>query len=229
MELQQLWVVLVRRWWIILLPAVVAVVLLLPSVPAMLRPPSTYTLTIRFTASQSPTSDNAKTFQDQSYIPWLASEYAVANLATWMRTDSFAREMALLLKAQALDLSADAIRGAIISDAARSIMTIAIRWSDPDQLKALGAAAVTVLQTKNADYFAQFGAEPARVVALDEASVVPDALPLATRFAPLFRVALGLALGFALAFVAEYFDQSIRTRADLTGLGLIVLGEIPPQ
>src|SRR6476469_3089657 len=89
MEIKQLWAVIVRRWWLILLPVLVALVIALPSFSQMISPPSGFTTTIRFTASQVPGS-SATNFQDQSYIPWLASEYAVNNLASWMKTESFA-------------------------------------------------------------------------------------------------------------------------------------------
>src|SRR5437764_5844310 len=90
MELKQLWAVIVRRWWLVLLPAAVALILAIPSLLTALRPPVSYTVMLRFTASQTP-SDKAQSFQDQAYIPWLASEYAVNNLAAWMKTESFAR------------------------------------------------------------------------------------------------------------------------------------------
>src|SRR5690349_181957 len=88
MELKQLWSVVRRRWWLVLLPAVVALILALPSLRTVISPSAPYTVLIQFTASQVPSS-NGQSFQDQSYTPWLASEYAVNNLATWMKSDSF--------------------------------------------------------------------------------------------------------------------------------------------
>jgi capsular polysaccharide biosynthesis protein len=193
----------------------------------MLRPPAMYSVGIRFTASQSPTSDNAKTFQDLSYIPWLASEYAVNNLASWMRTDTFAREIAASLATQGRQIEPDSIRAAIVSDSARSIMTLFIRWPDAEALRHIAQAAVDVLRTKNATYFAQFGAQPAQVIALDGIIVTPEATPLATRLSPLIRIVLGLAAGLALAFMADYFDRSIRDRTEVEALGLTVIAEIP--
>src|SRR5262245_24774163 len=125
MELKQLWAVIRRRWWLVLLPAVVALIVALPSLRTVISPPVTYTVTIRFTASQTPNADNAHTFQDQSYIPWLASEYAVNNLATWMNTsESFAHEIADKLQTAGKTIEIGAIRGAMRADSARSIMTL---------------------------------------------------------------------------------------------------------
>jgi capsular polysaccharide biosynthesis protein len=227
-ELRQLLDVVRRRWWLILLPAVVALILTVPLLGTMLRPPVNYSVGVRFTASQTPTTQNAPTFEDLSYIPWLASEYAVNNLATWMRTDSFAREIAAVLAQQGTQIDADAIRAAVTSDSARSIMTFYVTsWQDEAETKMIAEAAINVLQTKNAAYFAQFGAEPARVVALDAPIVVPVPIPLAVRFGPLLRIAVGLAVGVALAFLAEYLDATIRSRTEVEALGLTVIAEIP--
>ncbi len=40
---------------------------------------------------------------------------------------------------------------------------------------------------------------------------------------------MGLAAGVGLAVLAEYLDDSIRTRADVEALGLTVLAEIPRE
>src|SRR4051794_23041851 len=81
MELRQIWAVMRRRWWLIVLPVIVAGILIVPSLRSSLAPATGYSVSIQFTASQTPSGDSsAKTFEDQSYIPWLASEYAVNNL-----------------------------------------------------------------------------------------------------------------------------------------------------
>jgi capsular polysaccharide biosynthesis protein len=230
MELMQLWAVVRRRWWLIVLPAAVALVLTLPALGAVLRPPVVYSVGVRFTASQAPTDETAKTFEDRSYIPWLASEYAVNNLATWMRTDSFAREMSAVLAEQGKVIAADSLRAAVTSDSARSIMTFYVTaWPDAEETRLIAEAAIKVLQSRNAAYFAQFGQEPARVEPLDAPLVVPVPTPVSVRFGPLLRVLVGLAAGVALAFLAEYLDNSIRTRAEVEALGLSVIAEIPRQ
>lgn len=230
MELKQLWSVVRRRWWLILLPALVALILTLPSIKNVISSSSGgYSVTIRFTAGQTPTTDTAKTFQDQSYIPWLASEYVVNNLATWMKTDSFAQEISNELKAQGQTISADAIRGVIQSDSARSIMTLTFTsWPDPDVLKQIAQAAIDVLQNKNQVYFnPQFGTQRAAVIPLDTINVTPVPTALATRFTPLVRILIGLVAGIALAFLAEYLDPTLRSRSEVEALGLPVIAEIP--
>jgi capsular polysaccharide biosynthesis protein len=228
MELQQLFAVMRRRWWLIVIPALVAAVLTLPALGAMLRPPLAYSVGVRLTASQVPTAETARTFEEQSYISWLGSEYAIINLATWMRTDSFAREISAVLATRNITLAPDALRAAITSDSARSIMTFFVTsWPDETQTVRIAEAAIEVLQTKNAAYFAQFGERPARIVPLDAPLVVPVAVPIAVRFGPLLRLVVGLAVGVALAFLMEYLDKTLRSRLEVEALGLDVIGEIP--
>ena len=228
MELKQLWAVIRRRWWLVLIPAVVAAILALPSARTAISPAVTYTTAIRFTASQLPTADKAQNFQDQSYIPWLASEYAVNNLATWMGTDSFATEIAVKLTAQGKTISAGDIRAAgIRADSARSIMTLYLYWPNPDDLKLMAQAAIDVLREKNQVYFPQFGAQKAEITPLDTINVAPVSTPITQRLGPLFRVLVGLAAGLVLAFLAEYLDPTIRDWRDVEVLGLGVIAEIP--
>jgi capsular polysaccharide biosynthesis protein len=212
MELKQLWAVMVRRWWLVLLPAIVALILTLPSLRAAISPPVNYTVTIRFTASQVPPSDATHSFQDQSYIPWLASEYAINNLATWMRTESFVHEIADRLQAQGKTVDLSAVCSPIASDSARSIMTLYLTCSNPDDTGLIAQAAIDVLRERSQAYFPQLAAQKTEIIPLD---------------APLFRVLTGLAAGLALAFLVEYLDPTIRDRREIEALDLPVIAEIP--
>jgi capsular polysaccharide biosynthesis protein len=228
MELKQLWAVIVRRWWIIALPALVALVLAIPSFKQLVSSNGGYSVAIRFTAGQVPTADAAKTFQDQSYITWLGSEYAVNNLASWMKTQSFAQEIADKLNTTDKTFDVNALQNAIQSDSARSIMTFYVmNWPNADELKQIATAAVDVLQNKNQVYFPQLGLQRAQVIPLDTVNVTPVSTALATRLQPLFRIAIGLVAGIALAFLAEYLDPTVRTRSDIAALNLPIIAEIP--
>jgi capsular polysaccharide biosynthesis protein len=226
MELKQVWSVVRRRSWLVLLPAVVTLILTLPSLRAVISPPTAYSVVIQFTASQIPAS-SGQSFQDQSYIPWLMSEYAVNNLATWMKSESFARETASLLQSQGKTIDAEAIRGMIQSDSARSIMRLYLTWPDPDEVKQIAQAAIDVLRTKSQDYFPQLSAARVVIVPLDAITVSQQSTPITTRFAPLFRILIGLVVGLALAFLVEYLDPTIWHRREVEALGLPILAEIP--
>ena len=229
MELKRLWSVVRRRLWLILLPAIVAFLVSLPSLPAAIAPSVGYKVTVRFTASQvvSPKATPG-TYQDQAYIPWLASEYAATNLAAWMRTESFARETNSVLTSKGKTFDVDAIRGAISSDSARSIMMLEVTWPDDKEASQIAEAATSVLQNLNQTYFPQFGTDGAAVKVLDIPPIVTPVPPaLATRMGPLFRVLIGLLAGIGLAFLVEYLDPTLRSRQEVESLGLPVIAEIP--
>ncbi len=224
MELIALWKFLLRRWWIILLPAAVALGL---TAQELLAPPGGgWTTTLHLTAAQPPSSQEPS-YEDSSYTPWTASEYLVNSLTAWVRTSSFAEEVSRLLAGRGIEVDPGALRASIASDNARSVMQLTISWPDPAELQVIAEAAITVLQTLNQAYFPQLTAEPAEVVALDDISVVPVAPPLSSRLRPLLKVGLALLAGLALAGLVEYLDDSIRSRQDLEELELPVLGEIP--
>ena len=225
MELMLIWRVVVRRWWLIVLPTVMAFLVTIPSLKSIISPPVTYSATIRFTASSKPSGSG--TFQDQSYTPWLASEYVVTGLAAWVKTDSFASEVSTEMASQGKTLTAGQVQGAINSDSARSVMTLYLTGPDSDTLQAIGQACVTVLANKTGDYWPQTDGQKLYVVPLDSISVVPAVPPLATRLSPLVKIGIGLALGLILAFLAEYLDRSLHTRAEVEALGLPVVAQIP--
>ncbi|HRE46200.1 MAG TPA: hypothetical protein PLD47_00610 [Aggregatilineales bacterium] len=228
MELLSLWRVVRRWWWLIALPTLIAFLLALPALPAALRPAASYTVGVRFSASQPP--QRGATFEDQSYIPWLASEYAVINLAAWVKTDSFAREVCAILATGGMLIEADAIRGAIASDAVRSIMGVYLTWTDAKALETIMAAAIRALQTKASAYFPQLAAAETQIIPLDAVIVVPVATPLTARLAPFLRVLIGFVAGVGLAFLAEYLDPRLRGRREAeTALGLPIVGEIPRE
>lgn len=230
MELKALWDVVRRWWWLIALPTVVALVLALPSLQEVIRPPVSYRVIVRFTASQPPQAPSQqRTFSDQSYIPWLASEYVVINLAAWLRTESFAREVANGLSSSGQTQDVNALRGAIASDSVRSVLTLYLDWPDPEQIKAIAAAAITALSERSQIYFPQLDAAQVKIIALDDVQVAPLSAPITARLAPLLRILIGLAAGIGLAFLADYLDPTIRTRREVETLELPILGEIPAQ
>ncbi len=227
MEIKSLLAVLSRRWWLIAVPALVALALSLPMLGQALRPTPLQRVTLRFTAGQPPQPDSAQTFEESSYISWLGSEYAIINLAAWLRTESFAREVVALLNAAEQVTDSETVRAMIASDSVRSIMTLYLTAADPDLLRAVAEAAIQVLAHKSDAYFPQLSGQPARIVPLDAVEVLPLPTPITERLAPLLRVLIGGLGGVGLAFLAEYLDPTLRTRRELEVLDLPILAEIP--
>ena len=91
MEILALRDVLRRRWWLVLLPVIVAFIVLIPALPGILNPAESYQVAMRFTAAAP--ADEITDYEDSVYVPWLASEYMVVNLPQWVTSDSFAREV----------------------------------------------------------------------------------------------------------------------------------------
>lgn len=231
MELRTIAHFIVRRWWLIALPALVALVLALPQVPDLLAPPVSYAAQIRLTAATPPDAENpsaASPYEDSAYVPFLASEYVVVNLPAWITSASFAREVSEDLAARGVEIAPADLRPAFAADSFRSVLTLYVGWDDPDELRAIAESAITVLQTRNQAYLPQ-SPVPLEVVPWDEVSVSQVAPPLVTRFEPILRVAVGLAAGLALALLVEYLDRSVQTGADVEALGLALIGEIPPE
>jgi len=232
MELITLWNLFKRRWWLIVLPAAVALLLTLPSLKNVISPPVTYSVQMRLTAAAPPDAQvegEPTPYEDSAYVPLLTSEYVVVNMSHWIMSDRFADEVSTVLIQQNITISGEDLRGAFYSDSFRSILTLYVGWDDSEEIRAITDAAVTVLQTRNQDYFPQFAAKPVQVEPLDDVKVNQAATPLTTRLMPLLKLAVGLAAGLGLAVLAEYLDQTVRSTADIEALDLPVLGEIPRE
>jgi hypothetical protein len=230
MELITLWHVLKRRWWLIALPAVVALIVTLPALKNVVSPPVSYVVQVRLTAAAPPGSETGTAstpYEDTVYVPLLASEYVAVNMPPWITSDSFAAEVSRLLAEADIDISAADLGTAFVADSYRSIFTLYVVWDDAAEIRPITDAAITVLQTRNQAYFPPYAANPVQVVALDEVEVNQAAPPITTRIAPLIRILIGLAAGVGLAILAEYLDDAIYTRADVEALGLPVLAQIP--
>ena len=215
--------VLLRRWYLVLIPVLIVAVV---TVPDLLQgSPATsggYTTAIRYTAAQEldvPGRDGD--YQDI----WLASELTVNALTEWVRSGLFKQDVADLAARQGVEVDPSAL--AVASDNERSIGVLYLSWPDRAELDVIVDAAIEVLHTRPQAYFPQLENEPARVTLLDEPVLNPAPPPLTNRFAPFIRLGLGLLVGVGLAFLAEYFDNTLRRRDDVEKLGMPVVASIP--
>lgn len=231
MDFLNLWAVVRRRWWLLVLPMALVFLLTLPSLPSHLRPQTQYNLAMRFTAATPADfitrEQGGISYEDSAYIPWLASEYIVVNLPQWITSDSFAEAMRAHLSHDGLNFSLEQLRGALAADSARSILVVYITWPDAAELERIASAAITTLQTQNQNYFPQFAASPAEIVPLDGLRIQPIAPPLMTRLSPLLRLGIAFLAGFFLLGAAHYFDDSLWSAADLEPFELPIIALIP--
>jgi capsular polysaccharide biosynthesis protein len=232
MELIAIWHLFTRRWWLMVLPAVVALIVTLPTLKNVVSPPPTYAVQVRLTAAAPPKAETASDttpYEDSVYVPLLASEYVAVTLPHWITSDTFADEVSRLLSEQGTSIAPGDLRPAFHGDSFRSIVTLYVNWDDATEIRAIAEAAITVLQSRNQTYFPQFAAEPVQVVPLDNVNVSQVASPITVRVAPLIKIMLGLAAGIGLAILAEYLDVTVHTRDDVETLGLSVLAVIPRE
>jgi hypothetical protein len=225
MELVNIARILLRRWWLILIPAIITTVWAAPEIFNRSAVSGSFTTLIHYSAAQQP---EAMPPRDGDYQDiWLASELTVNALTAWVQTGSFRQEIALKAAENGLEIDPAAI--GIGADNERSIGQLALSWPDAAQLAIITQAALDVLGERNLTYFPQMGSAPAAVTILDEPRIIPESPPLANRFGPFMRIGLGLLAGIGLAFLAHYLDPTLRRREDVEELGLPVIASLPKE
>jgi capsular polysaccharide biosynthesis protein len=200
MELRTYWQILMRRWWLALIPAIVVLGIGLATYQ---RPAPVYQVGVRFTVGYTPES-SATYLYDRYYPAWLASEYIAGGLGDWIKTGDFAAEVSRELASQNINIQASGLAGRIASDHQRSMVTMYITWPDAQQLEAIATAAITVLQTRNVQAFPQLGPDGAKVRAVDPPAVGRVPPGLRAQLDLPVRVVLALGVGVALVFFAHY-------------------------
>ncbi|MEO8607414.1 MAG: hypothetical protein ABI690_06010 [Chloroflexota bacterium] len=224
MELMLVLRVLLRRWWLALIPVIIVAAI---TIPDFLRERGTaaggFTTTIRYSASQVleaiPGRDGD--FQDV----WLASELAVNAMTDWVRTSSFVNEIVRESATKNVEVNPDAL--SIAADNKRSIGQLTISYPDDAALQTIVNAAIDVLKTRAQNYFPQLGGQPAQVTVLDVPVINAAPPPITNRLAPVFKLIVGVLAGVGLAFLAEYLDPTLRRREQVEALGLPVIATLP--
>jgi capsular polysaccharide biosynthesis protein len=226
MELREYWSILWRRWWLIaglLLVVVVGSLLFQP------HPTPMYQATMRFTIGVSPESDSERVTMDPLYSAYLASEYIADDFTEIVRSDSFASDVSQRLASEGIVIPAGTIRGYTVAEKQHRILTMQITWPNEAQLRAIAEAAHQTLEEDNAKYFTQLGSEGAEVFVIDPPTIAPLGISLKDRLEIPIRVLLGGVAGVGLAFFLHYLDDSIREPQEVEGLGVSILGRIPPS
>ena len=221
MELMRILKVLLRRWWLIVIPVAVAAVFVAPQfLNRGTAVSGGFAARIRYTAAQElnlPETDS--TYQDV----WIASEYVAFSFTEWVRSSSFRTEIATLLNDPAINMNAVFIA----PDTNRSINSIDLGYHDAEALQKIADAAIEVLKNRNQDYFPNLGGDAAQVRILDMPVVTPVPPSVSNRFTPIIQLALALVAGLGLALLADYLDPTLYSRDDSALYGLPVLASIP--
>ena len=225
MELRHYWQVLKRRWFLVLVPAIIILVVgLLTYQP----PAPAFGVGVRFIAGQTP-APAAGQEDEERYYNWLTSEYIVNGLTDWVRGGEFAAAVSEHLNAQGQGVPAPAIQGGLAVDNARSMLTISMSGGDPQQLAVIMDGVIAVLTTQNAAALPQLGGENAQLIQLDQPVVNQVPAGIRSQLDLPLRFVLALLVGVGLALLVEYLDPTVRDRQEVQDMGLAVLGEIPKQ
>jgi capsular polysaccharide biosynthesis protein len=224
MELRTYAKILMRRWWLVVLPVAIVIVYV---VATYAPPPTPYRVVMRFSAGTEPAGLSV---DYDRYYPWLTSEYIANGLADVAETGAFAQAVAGRLAAMGEDVPPAAVRGAIVTDNAQSILVVYLTWSDPEQAVAVANAVTEELTANSAAYYPQLEDLQPAVRLLDEPAPAPMPPGLRAQLTgPAVRVALGLVVGVGLAFLWHYLDPTVHEAEALEELGLDVLARIPPK
>jgi capsular polysaccharide biosynthesis protein len=222
MELKTYWRILIRRWWLVVVP--VAVVALY-TVVTYTAPAPTYQVVMRFAAGTKPVGLSE---DYDRYYAWATSEYIANGLADAAMGEVFAREVASRLGGMGLDAKPADIQPRIVTDSDQSILVVYLLWPDSEQSVVVSEAIATELGENGATYFPQLeGVEPA-VRLLDTPTPVPIAPGLRSQLmGPATKIGLALVVGIALALLWHYLDPTVHEAQELESMGLQVLGEMP--
>ena len=221
MEIAEVFRVILRRWWLILLPVLLAAVI---AIPELVRTPgagqSGFNARISYSAAQ--TLNLPQHTGDYTDV-WLASEHVVDALTDWVRSSSFRGEIQSQLAGSDTELGSLQIA----ADNVRNVGAIYFSHRDHAALGEIVDAALLVLTSRSQAYFPQLGGDSALVTILDQSAVSAAPAPLTNRFAPLIRLGIAVLIGLALALFAEYADQTVYHQNDLRRLGIPLVGSVP--
>ena len=223
MELRQYWRIVYKRLWIVI---VLIAIVLVSSLVLQPGRPRLYQASMRFTVAVVPESRSGDYYAYDRYYTWMASEYFVDELTEIVGSEAFAGAVSEELADSELDLGA--IYGSLTADRKHRILTVHITWDDQAQLGEIANAAARVLRERSATFLGQLRATDADIRLIDPPVVLPAAQSLKERLDLPIRLVLALVAGVALTFLLDYLDDTVRGRAEVQAMGLVVLGEVPP-
>ena len=214
--------------WVV---AVLLVVVGAVSAATYESPPTIFQATMRFTVGIVPEKRPTTEYSYDYYYTWITSEYMADDLAEIVEGGAFAEAVQAQM-AVAGDPAPANPRGSISGSAEHRILTVTVARSGEkaaEEVARISNAVAAVLQERAGGFFGQVGHNPAAtdVTLNDPPAVVPLPPGLTARLDLPLRLGLALLAGVALTFLLDYLDTSVRDRADLEGMDLSILGEIP--
>ena len=233
MELRRYWSIIWRyRVVVLALPLLVGLV---TSLLFFVLPPSYTAKTKVQIVMAPPQAESPDTFfRYDTYYTYLATEYAVDDLADVLNGNTFAAAVAATLRGPEfnLNLQDEEVRGTFKVRRTHRVLLIDTTTGDRDRSLAIARAALLTLQRDPLKYFSK-----GDLVQKVGVAIIPIDQPLEARgdrtsraLNVIIQTALAGCAGLGLAFLLAYLNDRVRDAEGLEeALGLPVLGRIPPS
>jgi capsular polysaccharide biosynthesis protein len=231
MELRRYWAIVWRyRLVVLALPLLVGLV---TSALFFVTPPS-YTAKMKAQVVLAPPQATAPDdfFRYDTYYTYLATEYAVDDLADVLNGNAFGFAVAETVRGPefGLSLANDQVFGTFKAKRSHRVLEIEVTTDDPARSLAIARAAMKTLERDPLEYFTKGDLAPKQ-----NAAIIPVDMPLEARgnrvsrgLNVVLQTALAGCAGLGLAFLLGYLNDRIRDpEAVEEALGLPVLGAIP--
>jgi capsular polysaccharide biosynthesis protein len=215
LQLRDYWQVIQKRWWLILLVAVVATA---ASIGFSYSQQRIYRATVKIIVSPSRGAEYGQT---------LAIENLLRQYSQQIQTDRMA---SVVNRTLALDLPIDTLRGKLRVSAVTEDMLIQMEIDDTDPNRAMDIGYTWADQFVKSHQIRMSQLNPSDRIEVDLLDRPrPGVLnyPKIQQFA-MAALILGLVVGLLLSFLLEYFDDTLKTPEDVERyVGLSVLSAIP--
>jgi len=227
-ELKDYLIVLVRRWYVVVL---VPVLVLGGVLYQAAHSHPSYTASTRLSVVRQPEPDptTAPYFRYDDYYTYLASEYLLDDLVEVIRGNVFAGDVARTIAAtNNLQVSPGEIQGDITGNRINRILTVSVTSTDPSRAVLIARAAGKTLEQKAGSYFGYSGPTQGAVVTTVQTADGAAPNTHRTQLLEALQVAVGVFAGVLIAYFIEYLDDRLRSPDTVTAaLGLPVIGAIP--
>ena len=219
MEFIRYWHILRRRWWLTV--GLLIVVVMVSLIGHDWSPEDIFSATFRFNVGLEPVPPSNVEYEYNPRDVWQSSEYLMDDLAAAVRGAAYAERVSSRLP-EGVPLA-----GAFGAATEHRVLTVSVRWGNPEQLAQIANAAVAVLQEEADDFVGSLGRSRPALRLIDPPVVVPVGRSLAQKLDIPIRIGLALVAGVAGSFLLDYVDQSVRNDGEIEAMGLRVLGHIP--
>lgn len=224
MELRQYGLILWKRIWVI-----IALTLLAGAASFAMSPAREgYEATMRVAIGIQPEARRDNLYQYDGYYSFLSSEYLADDFGEIIKSRRFLKDVEQELGGAPLAL--DSIFGDRSTKKTHRLLSITITAQGEEEARRIAAAVVTVMEQKGNQYLAQLGTERAVLTVVDPPRVAASSRVTKVLTDIALRGGLGFLAGITLVLFLEYLDNTVRDRREAEGLlGLVVLGELPPE